>query len=207
MIGSGAASTRSELLRIRRRLERVTKGIDLLTRKRRALVADLFRVAHPAIAARARVAERAAAAFGALVAANAARGSELEALGWPTRTVEVDVTVAESWGLATGAVQRLGPVHRTMPGRGLAPGPTGPAAAGAAEDFERLVEILLDAASTELRLRRLAAALARTTRQVNTLERRVAPTLRLDAARIRALLEEREREDHARLKRLRHRSR
>jgi H(+)-transporting ATP synthase subunit D len=199
---TATASTRSELLRIRRRLERVTKGIDLLTRKRRALVADLFRVAHPAIAARARVADRSAAAFEALVAARAVRGGELEPLGWPARTIDVSVSVAESWGLATGAVERLGPVQRSLPGRGQAPGPTGPAAGTAADGFERLVEILLDAATTEIRLRRLAEALARTTRQVNTLERRVAPGLRAGAATIRAVLEEREREDHARLKRL-----
>ena len=63
------------------------------------------------------------------------------------------------------------------------------------------MELLLDAASTELLLRRLAEALARTSRQVNTLERRVAPRLTGEIHRVRELLEEREREDHARLKR------
>ncbi|MEZ4588038.1 MAG: V-type ATP synthase subunit D [Gemmatimonadales bacterium] len=79
---------------------------------------------------------------------------------------------------------------------------TGPAVTGAALEFERLTELLLDAASTELRLRRLADALARTSRQVNTLERRVAPGLAEQASRVRRLLEEREREDHTRLKQL-----
>ncbi|MBL8987735.1 MAG: V-type ATP synthase subunit D [Gemmatimonadetes bacterium] len=203
MIGTRVAPTRSQLLRSRRRLERVRKGIDLLTRKRRALVADLFKVAHPAIEARARVDARAAAAYSALLAARAVHGDgPLDALGWPGRKLEVDVAVSESWGVATGAVERLAPVHRTLPGRGQNPGLTGPAATAAADEFERLVELLLDAASTELRLRRLAEALARTSRQVNTLERRVAPGLEEEATRVRALLEEREREDHARLKRL-----
>ena len=65
-----------------------------------------------------------------------------------------------------------------------------------------MVELLLDAASTELLLRRLAEALARTSRQVNTLENRVAPGLSGEIHRVRALLEEREREDHTRLKHL-----
>ncbi len=203
MIGRRVAPTRSQLLRSRRRLERVRKGIELLTRKRRALVADLFKVAHPAIEARGRVDARAAAAYAALVAARAVHGDgPLEVLGWPGRKLEVEVTVSESWGVATGAVERLAPVQRTLPGRGQGPGLTGPAAITATDEFERLIELLLDAASTEIRLRRLAEALARTSRQVNTLERRVAPGLEEEAARVRALLEEREREDHARLKRM-----
>lgn len=203
MIGSRVAPTRSQLLRSRRRLERVRKGIDLLGRKRRALVADLFRAAHPAIEARSRVEARAGAAYAALLAARAGLGDDLlEALGWPRRKLDVTIEVSESWGVATGSVQRLGPVHRSLAGRGHAPGATGPAATAAAEEFEWLTELLLDAASVELRLRRLADALAQTSRQVNTLERRVAPGLERESARVRALLEEREREDHTRLKQL-----
>jgi V/A-type H+-transporting ATPase subunit D len=93
-------------------------------------------------------------------------------------------------------------VRRTVEGRGQAPPLTGPAAAVAAGAFEQMVELLLDAASTELLLRRLAEALRRTSRQVNTLENRVAPGLAAEIHRVRALLEEREREDHTRLKHL-----
>jgi V/A-type H+/Na+-transporting ATPase subunit D len=195
--------TRSNLIRHRRRLERVRKGIDLLTRKRQALVADLFRVATPAIEARSRVEESAARAYPALLGAAAAHGAGgIEAMGWPARQVEVEMTVTESWGVASGAVQRLTPIRRTVEGRGQAPPLTGPAAAAAAGAFEQMVELLLDAASTELLLRRLAEALRRTSRQVNTLENRVAPGLSGEIHRVRALLEEREREDHTRLKHL-----
>lgn len=195
--------TRSNLIRHRRRLERVRKGIDLLTRKRQALVADLFRVATPAIEARSRVDACAERAYPALLGAAAVHGADgLDVMGWPSRQVEVELTVAESWGVASGAVQRLTPVRRTVEGRGQAPPLTGPAAATAAGEFERMVELLLDTASTELLLRRLAEALARTSRQVNTLENRVAPALGAEIGRVRALLEEREREDHTRLKRL-----
>jgi len=195
--------TRSNLIRHRRRLERVRKGIDLLTRKRRALVADLFRVATPAIEARGRVEASAARAYPALLGAASTHGAAgIEAMGWPARQVEVELTVTESWGVASGAVQRLTPVRRTLEARGQAPPLTGPAAATAANEFEQMVELLLDAASTELLLRRLAEALRRTSRQVNTLENRVAPGLSAEIHRVRALLEEREREDHTRLKHL-----
>ena len=195
------APTRSNLLRSRRRLERVARGIDLLTRKRRALAAELFGVAAPAIEARSRVNACAARAYAALLAA--AGAGDLTALGWPSRRLEVEVTSRDTWGVESGTVRRLTPACRTLLARGQAPGVTGPAVAGAADEFERLLELLLDAASTELLLRRLAGALERTSRQVNTLERRVAPELGGEVRRVRALLEEREREDHSRLKHLR----
>lgn len=62
--------------------------------------------------------------------------------------------------------------------------------------------MLLDAANREALLRRLGDALARTSRQVNTLERRVGPALQSGLTAIRRTLDEREREEHLRLERL-----
>jgi V/A-type H+-transporting ATPase subunit D len=195
--------TRSSLLRTRRRLAQVNAGIDLLTRKRRALVADLFKVAAPAIEARELIQNHAAECAPALLAAMASQGEAgVQASGWPARRIEVEMEISESWGVVSAAVRRLTPVRRTFLGRGQAPALAGPAVAAAAAEFEHLVEVLIDAASTELRLRRIAEALARTSRQVNTLERRVAPSLERGITRVRNLLAEREREDKVRLKRL-----
>jgi V/A-type H+-transporting ATPase subunit D len=107
--------------------------------------------------------------------------------------------------VVAGIVQRLSPVTRSLADRGMSPGITGPSTGIAAGEFEALVELLLDAASAELLLRRLADALTRTSRQVNMLERRVAPELEVAVRRVRAQLEEREREDHTRLQHLRKR--
>ena len=157
MSGTRLAPTRSQLLRSRDRLARVARGIDLLTRKRKALAAELFGIAVPAIAARARITECSATAYAALLAALADRGAaELESLGWPSRPIEVDIDASDIWGVATAAVRRQAPIRRSLSGRGQHPGSTGPAAALASAEFERLLELLLDAASTELRLRRLS---------------------------------------------------
>lgn len=200
---AGPPPTRSNLLRSRRRLERVRKGIDLLTRKRRALVADLFRVAAPAVAAREQVQARAATAYPALLRALAEGRTALETAGWPGRDVGVTTETIQTWGVTAGRVTRLTPIRRTLATRSQAPGLTSPAVAEASSEFEELLERVLDAASTELLLRRLADALARTSRQVNTLELRVQPGLQGQIHRIREALEEREREDHVRLKHLR----
>jgi V/A-type H+/Na+-transporting ATPase subunit D len=64
------------------------------------------------------------------------------------------------------------------------------------------MEVLLDAAGREALLRRLGDALNRTSRQVNTLERRLAPELTRSLAETRRALDEREREERFRLRRL-----
>lgn len=199
--GQGGAATRHEMVRMRRRLERVRKGSDLLKRKRRALVAELFRAAAPAVDAREEVAGQARAAYPALLAALSDRGqAELTASGRPGRDLELEIRTTETWGMTVAEITGHGPVRRGLPARGAAPGLSGPAAVEAAEQFEALVELLLDAASRELLLRRLADALSRTSRQLNTLEQRVAPRLEERISRTRRVLEEREREEHLRVR-------
>lgn len=201
--GRGPAPTRWNLIRTTRRLERVERGAELLGRKRRALVTELFGLARPALEDRTRLAERARTAYPALLDALASRGGqEVRALGWPSREIEVDLELRETWGVRVAGVVAPPLVRRSPARRGVAPAGTGPGAAAAAEEFEELVALLLEAATRETQIRRLARALARTTRQVNTLEQRVAPALERQAAAIRRTLDEREREDHLRLRRL-----
>ena len=86
--------------------------------------------------------------------------------------------------------------------RATPPPSIGPVAAATTTAFEELTELLLDAANREALLRRLAEALSRTSRQVNTLEQRLGPELEAQRAGIRRTLDEREREEHLRLQRL-----
>ena len=200
------AATRMNLLRTARRLERVSRGVELLRRKREALVSELFRLARPAADARAQVEAEARRAYPALWRALAARGATgLAALGWPSREVTVEVLPGAVWGVAVSRIEQRSPLARTLPARGTTAGGAGPAAVEAAARFEALTDLLLEAAPRELLLRRLGEALAQTSRQVNTLERRLAPTLSAQIVAVRRTLEEREREEHRRLKHLRRR--
>ena len=199
--GRGPAPTRYNLVKARRRLERVRKGSDLLGRKRQALVAELFRVAAPAVEAREEIARKAREAYPALLEAlGTDGGSDLRVLGWPGRRVEVEVRPVEVWGLQAAEVESISTVRRSLPARGTAPGPTGPAAVAATDAFESLVELLLEAASGELLVRRLADGLARTTRQLNTLDQRVEPGLQEQIRETERVLEEREREEVLRIR-------
>lgn len=200
---AGMAPTRMNLLRAARRLERVSKGTELLRRKREALVSELFRLARPAADARAQIESRTREAWPALLDALAEHGGGgLRAMAWPSREVTVEVRAGSVWGIAVSAVEHRPKLSRTLGARGTAPGLTGPAAAAATAEFEQLAELLLDAAPREMLIRRLGEALSQTSRQVHTLEQRVAPGLVSGMAAVRRTLEEREREEHLRLKHL-----
>jgi V/A-type H+-transporting ATPase subunit D len=210
-----AAATRSNLVRLRRRREQVDRGAALLRRKRESLVAELFERAKPAVDSRRAIEVGAARAYEALLAALAAAPStELAALGWPEREVRLEVSRRDVWGIRGielvahpsvdgpgGGTSRTLNIVRSAAARGVAPGPNDAAAEDAADRFERLLEQLLVAAPEELFLRRIGRALGHVTRLVNTLEQRVAVSLARDASSMQRTLEEREREEHLRLKR------
>jgi V/A-type H+-transporting ATPase subunit D len=187
--------TRMQLLRTRRRLERVERGTALLRRKREALVTSLFALARPAADARVRIAERSRTAYPALLAALGLHGrAGLKTMSWPARVIEVDLEPGTTWGVVMTTITGQPKIRRSVAARGTAPALSGPAAGSAAAAFEELSELLLDAAPREMLIRRLGAALAQTSRQVHTLERRLAPSLENDMSRIQAALDERERD-------------
>ena len=195
--------TRTGLVRASSRLERVQKGTSLLRRKREALVAELFRLARPAVDARSAIAREAARAYTILLPALAVHGQAgLRAFAWPDRALRVTMRSGRVWGIAVAELLERPPLARTLSARGMAPGTAGPAAAEAATRFERLTELLLDAASREVLICRLGEELAVTSRQVQTLERRVEPQLRRQMTSLRRALDEREREEHVRLRHL-----
>ncbi len=199
------APTRLNLLRAARRLERLGKGAELLRRKREALVGELFKLARPAADARAQIAAAGRRAYPALLDALARDGATgLRAIGWPARDLVVDLEPGSVWGVVVSRIARRPALTRTLGARGTAPGPTGPAAAKATTEFEKLSELLLDAAPQEMLIRRLGEALAQTSRQVNTVERRLTPQLRRGMGEVRRALEEREREERLRLRHLLH---
>lgn len=197
------APTRASLLGARRRLERVLKGAALTRRKREALVAELFKLARPAVDVRQQLAEGANEAAEALADALALHGiSGLSAMAWPPGDPRVEVRPAQVWGLAVSDVTERPSLQRTLDARGLAPGDVGFAVEEAARRYERFAELLIEAAPREQRVRRLSDAVATTSRRLRTLEQRVAPALQSQIVSVRRDLDEREREERLRLQRL-----
>ena len=200
MSAATVAATRLNLLRTQRRVQQLAKGTQLLRRKREALVTELFRLARPAADARARIAAAAQQAYPLLIEALAEHGmTGIRAIGWPARDYRVELAPGSVWGVVVSRLVSRPPVPRTLGARGTAPAATGIGTVRAAAAFEHLTELLLDAAPQEMLLRRVGQALAQTSRQVHTLERRISPQLERDVARVRRVLDEREREERLRL--------
>jgi len=193
--------TRSGLLRASAHLRRVRKGRELLNRKREALITELFKSARPALNARQEVEKRASEAYRALLHALAARGqASLETFAWPGREITVELEDKRIWGIAVPTVVSHSPIRRTLTARETAAASVGPAAAQTATEFEGLVELVLEALPKEQLVRRLGVALAKATRQVNTLQLRVEPTLTAELSALRRTLAERERDERSRLR-------
>ena len=73
---------------------------------------------------------------------------------------------------------------------------------GAAEAFETQVDLIIELATSEMRLRRLAEEVGRTTRRVNALDNVLIPRFEEQRNYVEMVLEERAREDLFRLKRV-----
>lgn len=200
------SATRADLLRARRLLDRVDRGSALLRRKREALVRAIVPLARPAAEARRTIAETASAAYRAELDALALHGAAgVAATGWPPRDSNVELDVERMWGVAVPELGELPVWDRDLAARGTAPGTAGPALVEAANQFEALLGQLMDALARETRVRALGTALARASRQLHTLEQRVAPGLAHQITTTTRALDERDREDQTRLRRLRDR--
>lgn len=200
-----ARSTRSSLMRLSRRLEQVEKGAALLEKRRDALVIQLFARVRPSIDARRGIEHQAALAYRALADALATSGrGDLSAFAWPSRDLHITpLDPAPPAGIAVaGRYAPPPPLVRGTAARALVPGQFDPAAEKAALAFESLLETVLSAAPEEFAIRQLGRALARTVRQVNVLEQRVAVDLARARAHVRRTLDEREREEAVRLRRI-----
>lgn len=201
MTGRSIPPTRSGLVRASAQLGRVRKGRELLDRKREALITELFRSARPALDARQRVEERAAEAYRVLLEALATHGeASLRVYSWPHRDVELELEHHQVWGITVPSVTSHTPIRRTLTSRETAAPAVGPAAAQTAAEFERLVELVIEALPKEQLVRRLGAALRKATRQVNTLHLRVEPALTTELSALKRMLEERERDERSRLR-------
>jgi len=191
--------TRMTLLQKRNQKKLAEKGADLLKKKRDALVAEFFELVAGTVAARERLTQAAKEAYLALFLAKAFDGpEEVEALALGVAPVEgVEAEVENVWGTK---VPRL---RVAWPGRAAAsPIATGGQTLAAQRAFREFAEALVEVANTETRLRMIGEEIKKTTRRVNALEQVVIPGLEAQVRYIRMVLEQREREDNFRLKKI-----
>ena len=200
------SATRMELLATGGQIELAEQGRDLLVDKRNQLMKAFRSEADVVLAGSERLEEAAAEAGRRLGWAEAVDGPEAVASAALAAGGEVTLE-AEVASIMGVRVPKIDAPHlgRAADARGFSLTATSPAIDAAADAYEDELDALLDVAAREVRIRRLAQEIGRTTRRVNALEHVLIPRLQLRFRRIRMVLDEREREDHFRLRRVKRR--
>ncbi|MER3602880.1 MAG: V-type ATP synthase subunit D [Thermus sp.] len=192
---SQVSPTRMNLLQRRGQLRLAQKGVDLLKKKRDALVAEFFGLVKESLEARKALVRTAQEAYSALLLASAFETPErVKALALGVPLVEgVEAEVENVWG------SKVPKLKASFPEAALSDAPLALEAQAA---FRRYAEALIQVANTETRLRKIGEEIKKTTRRVNALEQVVIPGIRGQIRFIQQVLEQREREDTFRLKRI-----
>ena len=197
-------ATRSELLDRRRRAVFVAQGRDLLKDKRTALVREFRHHQTELLDGLEQLRNLAVQARQRLDQATAVCGPETLASGGLAAATGIGADLRSRTVAGVHVFDlRHDPVRRSPATRGWAPSLVSAHLDTVALAYEEQLKWLLDLCAVELSVRRLATEIERTTKQVNALDNIVLPQLHDEARRIALTLDEREREEHARLRRAR----
>jgi V/A-type H+-transporting ATPase subunit D len=197
------ASTRMQLLAKKAQLALADQGRELLEQKRSALMRELLREAESTLAGSDALQRAAGEARRALAHAEVVAGPEaVRSAAMATRgELTLEVRTTKVMGVSVPVIEQKH-VARPALGRGYSPTGTAVAIDEAAAAFEGEVETILQLAQSQLRLARLAAEIRGTSRRVNALEHVLIPRLTAEYDFILMALDEAERADHFRLKRV-----
>jgi V/A-type H+-transporting ATPase subunit D len=187
------------LLTRRSQLVLALRGVDLLQKKRDALVKDFLSLVHETIEARKHLNAASRQAHKTLLLAKSFDGPE--AVEVFSRSVavlsDVQAAVENFWGTRVPRLTVGWPRGAT----------TSPVAVqsrtiAAQSAFRALSRALVQTANTESRLRRMGEEIKKTARRVNALEMAVIPGIRSQIHHIQQVLDQHEQEDIFRLKRI-----
>lgn len=196
--------TRSELLKCKSGRGLADQGMNLLKRKRDALLAEFMPIIDETMRLSLRL-ERvtmeaqfelsmAKAKDGGPVIRSASYASSGEAL--------VDITGTHVMGVPIPVIRKGSSATRAMTKRGYAITGVTSRVDGVADKFEEIIDVIIESADIETRLKRLGEELRKTNRRVNALENIVIPEYTEQIKFINMSLEERAREDIFRLKKV-----
>ena len=187
------------LLARRGQLGLAVRGVDLLQKKRDALVREFFGLIHETLEARRQLNAAGQEAHMALFLAKAFDGpQEVEVLSLSVPVISnARAEVENVWGTRVPRLEVERPRGTTVSPLGV-----GGQTLAAQAAFRRLSEALLRVANTESRLRRIGEEIKKTARRVNALEQAVIPGIQSQIHYIQQVLDQQEQEDIFRLKRI-----
>lgn len=199
--------TRSELINIKKKIKLSQNGYKILKMKRDGLIMEFFKVLEEAKDSRGALLEKYARAQEMMAIANTIEGSiGVKAAAFSVRE-NPDITLKSKniMGVVVPEIEST-KVRKGISDRGYGVIGTTPVIDDTAAAFEDLVEAIIKSAEIETTMKRLLDEIESTKRRVNALEFKVIPELSEARDFIKMRLDEMEREELFRLKKIKARS-
>jgi V/A-type H+/Na+-transporting ATPase subunit D len=195
--------TRMELLKKKTQIRLAEQGKDLLRQKMDALIREFFRIMTTVSRSRDELEEVAEDAGRALIIAQAVDDSiALKSASFATkRHVVLDIHGKNIMGVPVPVIEKKSMVQNVLD-RGYSITGVSGRIDEVAEKFEIELDLITGLAETETALRRLGEEIQMNRRRVNALEQVLIPELKRQAKYVRITIDEREREDLYRLKKV-----
>ena len=195
--------TRSELLKLDRKIKLAKSGHSLLKRKRDGLIREFFDVFEQAKQTHTELSDKFLDASQKIEIARAVDGTICVKSAAQALKQKPEITL-KTRNIMGVLVPQIGfeKVHKKLHERGYGLVSTSARIDAAADAYEIVLDNVVMAAEIDTTMRRLLLEIEKTKRRVNALEFAVIPNLEGHAAFIRLRLEELERENIFRLKRI-----
>lgn len=196
--------TRAELLDRKQQIALAQQGMDLLKQKRDALLIEFMGVMDETLRLSESLQKNVREAQYSLAVAKAVDGTvAVRSAGLATSgAITIDMTGAKIMGVSVPVVTKgMSPVKTSFT-RGYAVTGVSSRVDEAADKFEKILDVIIEYADIETRLKRLGEEINKTNRRVNALEQVTVPALNEQVSYIRQTLDERAREDLFRLKKV-----
>ncbi len=196
--------TRSELLERRSQISLAEQGMELLKQKRDALLIEFMSVMDETLRLSGNLEKNVAEAQYSLTIAKAVDGEvAVQSAGFATKgRIQIEMTGTKIMGVSVPVVTKAESPLRTSFTRGYAITGISSRIDESAEKFEKILDVIIEYADIETRLKRLGEEIQKTNRRVNALEQITVPGLKEQVSYIRMTLDERAREDLFRLKKV-----
>ena len=195
--------TRMELMKKKAQIKLAEQGRDLLREKMDALIQEFFKILTTVSNSREELEQVSRSADFALLIAQAVDDPlTLKSASFATRkAITVDISGKNIMGVPVPVIEKKRISKSTLE-RGYGIISTSSRIDETAERFEAEIDLLIELAETETAMRRLGAEIQMNRRRVNALEQILIPELKNQAKYIKNAIEEREREDLFRLKKV-----
>ena len=194
--------TRSELIATKKKIKLAESGHKLLKKKRDGLMLEFFKVLGEAKGIRKQLNEKYKIANRKLMESVALDGmTEIKSLALAMKNANVDIHIRNVMGVRVPEIDAEH-LREIMRQRGYGLLSTTMRMEGMARAYAELLEACVKAAETETKLRKILQEIERTKKRVNSLEYVVIPRLTQQAAIIRFRLEELDRENIFRMKKI-----